>query len=252
MIFIDMDLISTYFYHPSPRKRQKSIAYLQAYERHLSKFKNRSPFLLNIGCGYPSQGQNDPGMGGCLQVFSSWLGIGTRIVGIDILEGCKEYEDADNGIRIEIGSQDDEYFLNEIIKKYGEPDIIIDDGSHLDAHINKSFDCLFKHLKTGGIYSIEDIGGNHLVSDSENPPKPFDSKERYIQKSFDNVLLMNQFYTRGMKAKKRGVVQPMVRASSLGSMINSISYYPNLVIYEKGANTPYDQPISPPSTHTVW
>ena len=89
-------------------------------------------------------------MGGCLQVFSSWLGIGTRIVGIDILEGCKEYEDADNGIRIEIGSQDDEYFLNEIIKKYGEPDIIIDDGSHLDAHINKSFDCLFKHLT--GVY----------------------------------------------------------------------------------------------------
>ena len=45
MIFIDMDLISTYFYHPSPRKRQKSIAYLQAYERHLSKLKTVALFV---------------------------------------------------------------------------------------------------------------------------------------------------------------------------------------------------------------
>ena len=39
----------------------------------------------------------------------------------------------------------------------GDFDIIIDDGSHKMNHQQISFDVLFPHLKSGGIYVIEDL-----------------------------------------------------------------------------------------------
>ena len=128
-----MDLFSTYWFLNTKNSRQKSHLFLEAYERHMSKFVGKSPFVFEIGCGYPSTNQPvgaNP-MGGSLQVFASWLGKGTRVVGIDILEGCKEYESSADGIAIEIGSQSDTQFLSKVVDKYGEPDIITMMGAML-------------------------------------------------------------------------------------------------------------------------
>ena len=80
----------------------------------------------------------------------------SQILGIDINPDCKQYEE--ERISIEIGSQFDAYFLSDISKKYGPFDLIIDDGSHMNSHVNFSFECLSDSLKSGGVYVVEDCG----------------------------------------------------------------------------------------------
>lgn len=53
-------------------------------------------------------------------------------------------------------SQTDDITLNSIINKIGNPDIIIDDASHIQSNTIYSFEILFPLLKSGGLYCIED------------------------------------------------------------------------------------------------
>lgn len=59
-------------------------------------------------------------------------------------------------IKIFKGSQIDIDFLEDVCNQAGPFDIIIDDGSHVNEHLIKSFEFLFSKLKTEGIYVIED------------------------------------------------------------------------------------------------
>ena len=47
--------------------------------------------------------------------------------------------------------------MRRIVKKYGAPTVVIDDGSHRTHHVIKSFGILFPMLPPGGLYVIEDI-----------------------------------------------------------------------------------------------
>ena len=51
--------------------------------------------------------------------------------------------------------------IDEIAKKGGPFDFIIDDGSHVGQHITTSFKMLWQHLKPGGYYFIEDLHAGH-------------------------------------------------------------------------------------------
>lgn len=59
-------------------------------------------------------------------------------------------------IHIEIGDATDSKFIDKVITKHGEPDIVIDDGSHLSSHIKTSFRLLNPYTKF--CYVIEDLG----------------------------------------------------------------------------------------------
>lgn len=52
--------------------------------------------------------------------------------------------------------QTNEVKLKSIVKIIGNPDIIIDDASHIQSNTIKSFEILFPLLKPGGLYCIED------------------------------------------------------------------------------------------------
>jgi len=85
----------------------------------------------------------------------------SKIVGIDINPDCKQYDDRNNNIYVEIGSQDDHVFLNDIMREYGPFDMILDDGSHMNEHVIFSFEHLFQSLKSGGIYIVEDVSTSY-------------------------------------------------------------------------------------------
>jgi SAM-dependent methyltransferase len=80
-----------------------------------------------------------------------------KIVGIDINTDCKQFEDKENNIFVEIGSQDDHVFLNEVMREHAKFDMILDDGSHMNEHVIYSFEHLFQSVKPGGLYVIEDV-----------------------------------------------------------------------------------------------
>ena len=82
-----------------------------------------------------------------------------NILGIDINPDCKQYED--DKIRIEIGSQADSIFLQNIKEMYGPFDMILDDGSHMNSHVIYSFEHLFDSIKSGGVYIVEDTATSY-------------------------------------------------------------------------------------------
>lgn len=108
----------------------------------------------------------------------------STILGVDINPDCKQYEE--KRISVEIGSQVDGNFLSRIWQQYGPFDMILDDGSHMNEHVIYSFEHLWNHVKSGGVYIIEDIGTSYWseYGGGINFPK---SSMNYFKKLTDDV-----------------------------------------------------------------
>jgi Methyltransferase domain len=119
--------------------------YFPAYEAHLSRFVNRPIVFVEIGTG----------SGGSAQLFKRYLGPHTQIVSIDINPVCKEFEE--DQIAIRIGDQADTDFLASLLKEYGPPDIILDDGSHKANDTVTAFSYLYPRMSVQGLYIVEDL-----------------------------------------------------------------------------------------------
>lgn len=117
--------------------------YLRHYERILGHLRNEPITLLEIGVF----------RGGSLRMWEDYL-TAARIVGVDIVPDCIQH--ADNRREIEIGSQADRDYLDELGRRQ-RPHVIIDDGSHIADHVILTFRTLFPHLRPGGIYIVEDL-----------------------------------------------------------------------------------------------
>lgn len=126
---------------------KKELGFLNIYEKYLSRYKNKKINLLEIGFTKDS-----------LTLFKKYFPK-ANIVGLDInIREEDKYELAD----IFYGSQVDIKTLFKIINKYKKFDIIIDDGSHVNSHVKKTFQYLFKYLNFGGLYFIEDLQTSYI------------------------------------------------------------------------------------------
>jgi cephalosporin hydroxylase len=123
--------------------------YAQHYQRHFAALRRRPLRILEIGIG----GYGDPTKGG--ESLRMWKAYFPRasICGVDIQD--KHVHD-ERRIRTFVGSQDDEVFLQRLSREQGPFDIVIDDGSHMNVHVIRSFQILFPLLKEDGIYVVED------------------------------------------------------------------------------------------------
>jgi len=110
----------------------------------------------------------------------------SNILGIDINPECKQYEDKENNISVEIGSQDDFVFLNEVMREYGKFDMILDDGSHMNEHVIYSFEHLWDSVKSKGVYVIEDVGTSYWEDYNGGYRREGTSME-YFKKLADDV-----------------------------------------------------------------
>ncbi len=124
--------------------------YTPHYERHFAHLRDREMLVLELGIG----GYARSGQGGASLKMWKWFFPRARIVGVDIQD--KSFVDEPR-IRSFQGSQTDRRLMRRIVKRFGAPTIVIDDGSHRPPHVIKSFQILFPMLEDGGLYVIEDI-----------------------------------------------------------------------------------------------
>jgi hypothetical protein len=106
--------------------------------------------------------------GGSLEIAKKLFGPKSIIIGVDIDPVCKNLESIGLASHIIVGSQTDDACLQEIILKSPNIDIIIDDGSHVQSHMIKTFIKLFPYLKENGIYIIEDTHTNYSPKHQES------------------------------------------------------------------------------------
>jgi hypothetical protein len=150
-----MNLWAEYLSH-NGRPTQKWKQYLPAYQRHLEKFVDQSILLIEIGVLD----------GGSLQLWKKFLGPFVRIVGIDINSECAGF--VEDQIAVRIGDQKDTAFLQSVIDEFGDPDVVIDDGSHRSEDQISSFRFLYPRLSKNGVYTIEDLHAVYWEKAAEN------------------------------------------------------------------------------------
>ena len=131
------------------KEASKWTPYFEAYEKHLTRFIDRAPILFEIGVA----------QGGSLQFWKEAMGKDSTIVGIDILKECIDHEDKSKGIFVEIGNGRNLEFMKSLFRKYGTPDIVIDDGDHNSLAMKTSLNCIWPYLNNSGVYLIEDLHG---------------------------------------------------------------------------------------------
>jgi hypothetical protein len=122
--------------------------FIDVYEPYFNNM-SESKHILEIGVYY----------GGSLKYLSDKFKDG-NIYGIDI-EDKTQYDE--ERIKTYIVNQEDRNALNKFLEETNvEFDIIIDDGGHTMKQQQVSFGTLFKRLKKGGIYILEDLHTSRL------------------------------------------------------------------------------------------
>ena len=192
--------------------------YTPQYQFHFKALKYKKVNLLEIGVG----GYDNPEVGGAsLRMWKKYFPLG-RIYSIDIYDKSKLQE---KRIQIFKGSQIDEDFLDNVCNQIGEIDIIIDDGSHLNEHVIKSFMYLFPKLKDGGIYVVEDTQTSYWPTyggNSDDLSKP--------------GTIMNYFKQLTDAMNNKEFIKPGYVQSYFDKKIISMHFYHNLIFVYKGDN----------------
>lgn len=126
----------------------KNITYLDVYHKHFENKRFEVKTFVEIGILN----------GSSLRMWKEYFPNAT-IYGIDIDPRCKSFEE--DRIKIFIGDQNDENFLEEIKNKIPNIDILLDDGSHITHHQIKTFNFLHNNITKGGFYVIEDLRNSY-------------------------------------------------------------------------------------------
>ena len=113
--------------------------YTPHYERHLQHLRGESFTLLELGIG----GYKKRRKSGASMKMWRWFFPKARIVGLDIED--KTWLTRGH-IHTYLGDQTDPEVLKRIIDEQGAPLVVIDDGSHIPAHVRESFRILFPLL----------------------------------------------------------------------------------------------------------
>jgi demethylmacrocin O-methyltransferase len=192
--------------------------YTPHYETHFRRLKYKRIKLIEIGVG----GFGNPMAGATsLRMWKRYFPFG-RIYSLDIYD--KSYLQ-EKRIQIFRGSQVDKEFLFGMIRETGAPDIIVDDGSHLNEHVIETFRILFPLLKDGGIYVVEDTQTSYWpdYGGSSDDLKNANTLMNFF-KAFVDGLNHAEF------------IRPRLEPDYYEENILSIHFYHNLIFVYKGRN----------------
>lgn len=190
--------------------------YCRHYHKHFKHLRNDRIKLLELGVGgykYPDRG------GEGLKMWSEYFPI-AEVYGIDLYDKS-EIKGLSKRVKIFTGSQADGDFLLEVMSQIGNPDIIIDDASHVNILTIKSFLHLFPWVKPGGIYVIEDIESSWWNEHGFGGDPDVDNHQAITAMNFikDKLLL-------DVNAKH----VPKYKATY---QIESMHFYQNMVVIQK-------------------
>jgi cephalosporin hydroxylase len=177
-----MESIEYIFNKYETDKNKNHHNYIRQYDTLLRDFRDKPIKYLEIGV-----------LNGCsIKAFKEAFKNSQLVLGLDIDNRCKKYEDIENNIFVEIGNATDNDFIQSITKKYGTFDIILDDGSHLNKDVINSFELLFPLLNDNGLYIVEDTicykSISHIDQNYENHLQYFFKYTQYLnQWRFDST-----------------------------------------------------------------
>ena len=192
--------------------------YTKIYEKYMLPKIDQEIGLLEIGVG----GYDEPQKGGeSLKMWADFFSKG-KIFSLDYFE-----KKLNLGSRIKIfkGSQSNREDLMRIVNETGELDFIIDDGSHINRDVIYTFKTLFKFLKHGGYYFIEDTQTSYMPE--------FGGDAFYLK---NKKTLINFFKEIVDKINYMEIKNPFYQIDYFAKNITEIHFYHNLIVIKKNKN----------------
>ena len=192
--------------------------YTKIYEKYMLPKIDQEIGLLEIGVG----GYDEPQKGGeSLKMWADFFSKG-KIFSLDYFE-----KKLNLGSRIKIfkGSQSNREDLMRIVNETGELDFIIDDGSHINRDVIYTFKTLFKFLKRGGYYFIEDTQTSYMPE--------FGGDAFYLR---NKKTLINFFKEIVDKINYMEIKNPFYQIDYFAKNVTEIHFYHNLIVIKKNKN----------------
>ncbi|EAP99615.1 O-methyltransferase I [Janibacter sp. HTCC2649] len=165
-----------------------SHGYLPHYETHVGPRRFDSMLVFEIGVG----GYESLTPGGSLAVWRDYF-FRSRIVGLDIEDKLVRLG---SRVAFERADQNSHEDLRAVVARHGVPDIVIDDGSHVGAHIRATFEFLWPQMRAGSIYVIEDLSTSYYPSYDGGDPPPPSSAIALLQSMVDSVQAQDNTFDR--------------------------------------------------------
>lgn len=205
--------------------------YFPLYERHLSRFVDRAPRILEIGVQH----------GGSAEMWRRWFGPGTRVDGVDIDPRCQETD----YLRLVIGDQgSEEFWLDRFAGSEGRYDIVIDDGSHDNPHQILTLQRCYGMLADGGVYWCEDThtsyyNGVRVRDGGYRNPRSF---TEYAKQLVDVVNAHHTHHAIGVGDTPDGPHVPTDLLEAFSRM-QGVHFYDSVVVVEKGERLTFERVI---------
>jgi hypothetical protein len=189
--------------------------YTQHYQRYFQPLKHRRLNVLEIGVGGYKHSQRG---GESLRMWKAYFRR-SRIVGIDVYDKTRFRE---RRIDIRQCDQTDSQALLALSTEYGGFDIIIDDGSHVNEHVIKTFQVLFPLMRPNGIYAVEDTQSAYWPTWGGGIDNPHSSMAYF--KSLVDGLNHAEYPVKDY------------RPTYFDENIVEMAFFHNLILIRKGAN----------------
>jgi hypothetical protein len=191
--------------------------YTPHYERHLAHLRRREFTLLEIGVGGYARRKRS---GASLKMWR-WFFPRARIVGLDIED--KSFIDQGPIVTYQ-GDQTDPEVFRRIFAEQGVPMVVVDDGSHVPAHVRTTFGIVFPLLPDGAIYCIEDTQTSYWPAwGGQLDPRARGTSMDMVKDLIDG-LNHEELLVEGYEP------------SYTDTHVRAVHCYHNLVVIEKGDN----------------
>ena len=128
----------------SPYRSIKHKSYFGVYDTLLEEYIGKDITFVEIGVLD----------GGSLFMWREFFGEKARIIGIEINESAKAWED--HGFEIFIGSQSDPKFWQDFYDEVGKVDIVLDDGGHTYQQQIVTVESSLENIRPEGKIIVED------------------------------------------------------------------------------------------------
>jgi hypothetical protein len=173
--------------------------YMPFYRHHLKRERLRRRLVFEIGVGgYESQFS-----GGSPAVWRDYLLFST-VVGIDIHEKARRF-----GRRVHFrqADQNQPSDLLKIVREFGPPNIVIDDGSHVGEHIWTSFRTLWPIMPADSLYVVEDLSTSYYPEYGGGSPPRETTGVGLAQRLADDVQALDSTFVThpGLGSRDPGV-----------------------------------------------
>lgn len=173
-------------------KREQIHNYVKFYEHYFKNIRNDSLKFLEIGIYRPPVGSM-AAVGASLQTWRDYF-PNSIIYGADL----SRFEDIEEErIKTTVANQEirnGDFSLESIVQNFGgDFDVIIDDGGHTMKQQQITLGFMFKHLKSGGIFIIEDLHTSYMPQ--YNPTRTNNTTLNMLQNYIETKKMISEFMT---------------------------------------------------------